>query len=116
MVIHMAMTTVKNGTPVGNAHLCKNCKWGHWITGYRESDVLVICNYLSPNMKVPFTVYECSEFDDANKPSWDEMQKLAIEVAPTRTSRKTAGFNVRVPLMPISLNEDEDEEEFARVL
>src|SRR5580658_5851531 len=117
----MALTNVKNGTPVGNRHLCRGCRWGQCITGYRESDLLVICNYTNPNMKIPFTVYECSEYDDRNKPDWNLMQKLAIDVAPTRTSRKTAGFSVTMPLTFKNLEdedscEDEDAAEVDRVL
>ena len=44
----MGKLNVKNGTPVGNAHLCKRCEWGQFITGYRESDLLVICTHTTP--------------------------------------------------------------------
>ena len=112
----MAITKIKNGTPLGSKHLCKTCRWGQCISGYRESELLVICNYTSPLLKIPFTVYECSQFDDANKPSWDQMQKLAIEVRPATRLSKTAGFSVKLPLTPITTTEDEDVEEVASVL
>jgi hypothetical protein len=118
----MGKTHVKNGTPVGNRHLCTTCRWGQSISGYRESELLVICNYTSPHLRVPFTVYECSQYEDAHKPTWEQMEKLAIRLAPTRTSKRTAGFSVRLPLKPIApladeaCNEDEDALEVARLL
>ena len=36
----MRKVTVKNGTPVGNEHLCKRCTFGQSVTGYRQSDVV----------------------------------------------------------------------------
>ena len=38
----MGKLNVKNGTPVGREHLCKRCTWGQFMTGYRESDLVVI--------------------------------------------------------------------------
>src|ERR1700728_160307 len=58
----MSKVNVKNGTPVGNTHLCDSCHWGQFITGYRESDRLAICTNTSPNIVLPFTVYACSNF------------------------------------------------------
>ncbi len=91
----MSVINIRNGTPVGNAHLCQRCTWGHFITGFRESDQLVVCMRSEPNFTVPFVVYECTEFNDKHKPSWDQMTKLAIEVAPSRVSTKTRGFQVQ---------------------
>ena len=109
----MGKTHMKNGTPVGNEHLCKSCTWGQLMTGYRESDVLVICTNTSPNMRVPFVVHECSEFQDKHRPDWNQMQKLAIEIRPTPTLRKTRGFNVTEipqPVKPADPDVEEDEE------
>jgi hypothetical protein len=101
--------TVKNGTPVGNEHLCKRCTWGQFVTGYRESDVFVICMRADPSFRVPFTVYDCSEFSDKYKPTWEEMSKLAIEVDPVRISTKTRGFYTIESADPMRGDEDEDE-------
>ena len=105
----MGMVRVKNGTPVGNEHLCKRCSWGQFVTGYRESDLLVICTNATPNFRVPFPVYECSEFSDRHKPTWDQMSKLAIEVDPLRVSAKTRGFYTVNKVEPIRVDDDEDE-------
>ncbi len=78
----MAKLNVKNGTPAGNEHLCKRCTWGQYMTGYRESDMLVICTNTNPNIRVPFTVFDCSEFNDKHRPDYKQMKKLAIEFHP----------------------------------
>jgi hypothetical protein len=90
----MGKLNVKNGTPVGNEHLCKSCSHALYVTGYRESDVLVICVLTDPSFRVPFVVHQCSDFLDKRKPDWEQMEKLAIEIQPVRVSRKTRGFNL----------------------
>jgi hypothetical protein len=96
----MSKLNIKNGTPIGNAHLCRNCTWAQIMTGYRESDLLVICTNASPNLVVPFTVMECSEFSDKLRPDWEQMEKLAIDIQPVRLSKKTRGFNFPGPSAP----------------
>lgn len=105
----MSKVNVKNGTPVGNRHRCKSCSWGQFMTGYRDSDLLVICTNTNPNIRVPFTMRECSEFSDRHKPSWEQMSKLAIEVDPVRVSAKTRGFYSVSRVAPVRPDEDEDE-------
>jgi hypothetical protein len=87
---------------------------GQFTTGFRESDVLVICTNTSPNVVVPFIVYECTEFNDKFKPDWDQMKKLAIHIQPVRISTKTAGFNTFKAPKPVPQpcdDEDEDDED-----
>jgi hypothetical protein len=115
----MAKLNVKNGTPTGNQHLCKSCSWGQFTTGFRESDVLVICTNTSPNIVVPFSVYECTEFSDKCRPDWEQMEKLAIQIQPAPFSKKTPGFNthkVSQPVPRIVADEDEDEEDEAALV
>src|SRR5579859_2790641 len=112
----MVKLNVKNGTPVGSEHLCSRCTWGQFITGYRESDLVVICTNASPNFVVPFTVMDCSEFNDRHRPTWEQMTKLAIEVGPARTSKRTPGFATVTKVQPIKRDEDdEDADEVARI-
>jgi len=40
---------------------------------------------------VPFKVRECSNFTDKNRPTWEQMQDLAIEIQPVSFA-KAAGF------------------------
>ncbi|MDE3202183.1 MAG: hypothetical protein KGN79_14815 [Acidobacteriota bacterium] len=111
----MTVISIKSGTPAGSTHLCKQCTWGQYVTGYRESDLVVICMRPDPSFTVPFVVYERSEFSVKNKPSWEQMTKLAIEVAPPRVSSKMRGFQVQTvatPAVQADL-EDEGEDDFA---
>ena len=79
---------------MGTASLCKTCTSAHIMTGYRESELLAMCTNVQPNIVVPFNIYECTGYYDKNRPSWAEMQELAIEVAP-RTLH-TVGFEVGI--------------------
>jgi hypothetical protein len=106
----MGKLNIKNGTPVGSENLCRSCSWAQFTTGYRESDLLVVCTNTSPNIVVPFVVLDCTEFNDKSKPDWEQMQKLAINIQPVRTSRKTRGFSVPVPVVPVAESDDGVEE------
>jgi len=108
----MSKLNIKNGTPVGSEHLCERCSWSQYMTGYRESDRLVICNKTNPNITVPFVVLECTGFDDKFRPDWNQMQKLAIDIQPVRVSSRTAGFSTLVEGRPVTMPA-EDEEELA---
>jgi hypothetical protein len=105
----MSKLHVKNGTPVGNMPLCKSCSWGQFITGYRESDLLAICTNTSPNMVLPFTVYECSGFHDKHRPDYEQMKKLAIDFQPLRIS-KTAGFRSVETARTVKQDDEDDDE------
>ena len=96
----MGKLHVKDGTPVGNEHLCKSCSHALYVTGYRESDVLVICVLTDPSFRVPFVVHQCSDFLDKRKPDWEQMEKLAIQIQPVRVSKKTRGFELADVLKP----------------
>jgi len=112
----MSKVSVKNGTPVGNAHLCESCHWGQFITGYRESDRLAICTNTSPNVVLPFSVYACSSFSDKHKPDWEQMEKLAIDIRPVRVSKTTAGFSTRISPRPVAVPADgEDKQDEAAI-
>jgi hypothetical protein len=78
------------------------------MTGYRESDRLVICNKTSPDFIVPFTMLDCTGFADKHRPDWDQMEKLAINLQPVRISSRTAGFSGIAASVAVS-NADEDE-------
>lgn len=110
----MNKVNVKNGTPVGREHLCKRCTMGQFMTGYRDSDVLVICTNANPNFAVPFPVHECSAFSDKHRPTFDQMNRLAIAVNSVRLSARTRGFQTVTRVQPLRVDEDEDEAARAR--
>jgi hypothetical protein len=85
---------VKGGTPVGSESLCRTCSHAHIMTGYKESEMVTMCDNVHPNIVVPFTMYACSGYYDKNRPSWLEMKKLAIDVA--TAPLKPVGFKVGV--------------------
>lgn len=113
MCVVMGNTVVKGGTPVGSVSLCRTCTSAHIMTGYRESEMVTICNDVHPNIVVPFVVYECTGYYDKNRPSWEQMEKLAIDVS--RESLKPVGFKARVgfasSVKVACLDEDDDSDE-----
>ena len=90
----MSTTYIKGGTPTGSASLCKTCSYAQIMTGYRESEQLIICTDVHPNVVVPFTMYDCTGYYDKNRPSYDQMQKLAIDVVPDPL--KKVGFKLKL--------------------
>ena len=90
---------------MGNAHLCLRCTWAQAMTGYRESDRLVICNKTYPDMVVPFVMLDCTGFDDKHRPSWKQMEKLAIRVPARPVSARTKGFAAVAEACPAAAEE-----------
>ena len=77
------------------------------LPGIRSAGV--ICTNVNPNLKVPFTVHDCSAFSDKHRPTWEQMDKLAIEFSPLRVSAPTRGFATVTTIQPVRVDEDEDE-------
>jgi hypothetical protein len=90
----MGKVNMKGATPVGSASLCRTCSHAHILSGYRESEMMVVCTATYPDFPVPFIVRECTGYNDRNRPDWDEMEKLAINVAPVSFAEKVS-FNTR---------------------
>jgi hypothetical protein len=82
---------VKNGTPVGSDSQCGSCKFSLVMRGYRESEDVTYCDWLRRPILVPFQVRYCSRHVHKSRPSWDQMEELAIEIRPSATL-KPAGF------------------------
>jgi hypothetical protein len=89
----MSNTYIKGGTPVGSESLCRTCAYAQITIGYRESEQIIICTNVGPNLVMPFKVYDCSGYYDKNRPSWKQMTELAIDVTPSPI--KPVGFKVR---------------------
>ena len=88
----MTAIYVKNGTPTDAQSKCASCMHAHILRGFRESEELVYCNVTyGPALVVPFKVYECSSYLDRTRPTWKQMEELAIDILPL-TSSKPAGF------------------------
>jgi hypothetical protein len=102
---------VKGGTPLGSASLCRTCSHAHILSGYRESEMMVVCTATYPDFPVPFVVRECSAYNDRAKPDWDQMKKLAIHVTPPIRSGKKVGFSSQSTERDAAEDEEEDLEE-----
>ena len=101
----MGKINIKNGTPVGSASVCESCCFAQIMRGFRESELLVYCNYPTPSIVVPFKLTDCTNHYDKNRPTWKQMEDLAIEIKRSN-SMKPAGFNlVTIP----SIDDDEEE-------
>jgi hypothetical protein len=109
----MGKTYVKGGTPVGSESLCKTCSHAHIMTGYRESEMVTICNSPYPTILVPFAIYECTGYYDKNRPTYADMQKFALHISPGNPKpvgfKVGAGFGGAVKLVPGEEPEDEDD-------
>jgi hypothetical protein len=114
----MSKLKIKNGTPVGNEHLCRSCSHGQFMTGYRDSEVLVICGNLTPAMVVPFPVHECTDYWDRNRPDWADMKKFALNLSPEGRKPtpgfRHSGFSV-LPVSAPDVEEDDEDGEAARL-
>jgi hypothetical protein len=100
----MSKPYIKNGTPVGSQSLCKTCSRALVISGYRESELITVCCYVDPNIVLPFTVNDCTGYYDKNRPDWQQMEKLAINITPGPL--KPVGFKVGVGF---GLNDEDDD-------
>ena len=110
----MGKLNVMNGTPVGNTNLCKSCDWGQVTTGYRESDLLVVCTNANPARLIPFAVCECTDYQDRYRPDYDQMEKLAISFSHNARRKPTPGFRSSgFGCVPILVGGDDDDEENA---
>ncbi len=93
----MSRVFVKNGKPVEGRSICETCNNAHILRGYRDTEVLVYCifNY-DQTIPVPFEVRECTKHDDKNRPTWDQMEELAIPIRAAKTM-KAAGLHLPEP-------------------
>jgi hypothetical protein len=107
----MGKIAMKGSTPVGSAPLCRSCSHAHILAGYRESEMVVVCQATYPDIPVPFIVRECSGFNDRAKPDWEQMKKLAIHVTRPIRSSRNVGFNGSSMTSPAAQDSDDDSED-----
>jgi hypothetical protein len=110
----MGKVHVKGGTPVGSDSLCRTCSNAHIMTGYKESEMITICNGVHPNIAVPFNIHDCTGFHDKNRPTWEQMEKLAISL--DTTPMKPVGFKTGTgfqhrTVVRVGANDDDDYDE-----
>jgi hypothetical protein len=78
---------VRNGTPVHGPSLCETCTYAHVKRGYRVSEVLAYCVATDPAHRVPFLIRDCSAYHDKTRPSFYEMEKIALTITPRDLKR-----------------------------
>ncbi|HKV04563.1 MAG TPA: hypothetical protein VJO53_05580 [Candidatus Acidoferrales bacterium] len=98
---------VKEGTPMSSPSLCETCSRAHIARGYRETEVVVICDALYRDHPVLFPVRECTHYLDKNRQDLEEMEEIAWVLAP-RDGKRVAGF-VRLVDLPEEADEAEIE-------
>jgi hypothetical protein len=87
----MGRVYVKNGTPATAPPLCESCRFAHILRGFCDSEVIVYRDYVYPSLLVPFKIRDCTNHLDKNRPTWKQMEELAIEIRPA-VSLKPIGF------------------------
>ena|SRR5579884_1043802 len=87
----MMKIQIKGGTPQHGESLCATCQWAHIIRGFRESEELIICRSVYPNLEVAFAVRECTRFCSSVIPTPQQMESMAL-IIPVEPKRKRAGF------------------------
>jgi hypothetical protein len=84
----------------------------HWLPRIGTAET---CTRVHPNVVLPFTVSTCTGYYDKNRPTYAQMQKLAIDVTPAPL--KPVGFKVglhETPTVRTRVSIDLDEDEFER--
>lgn len=60
---------IRGGTAYGRTSLCATCDSAHIVTGYRESEMVVICTEATPQLTVRFEVKECTKYAARDRPA-----------------------------------------------
>lgn len=108
----MGTIRVKNGTPVGNDSLCETCTHALIVRGYRETEEIAFCTFSFDQLiRLPFKVYKCSGHTDKNRPTWEQMEEMAIDVKPSPTLKQVGFYypdedaTVAVPVETPTMND-----------
>lgn len=99
---------IYGGTPRGSESRCDTCRFARVIKGYAESEQIVICDRYFDPMRIPFKVYDCTEYSNRLLPDYDEMKKIAWELRPRSAAGRAPGFIS--PQEKVLLADDEDED------
>ena len=87
----MSLRKVYGGTPVGNESRCDTCTHARIIQGYAESEKIVFCNSLWDPIRIPFSVRQCSAYEDKRLPDIEELEEIAWQLR-SKSAGKRAGF------------------------
>jgi hypothetical protein len=87
----MSYRKIYGGTPVGNESRCDTCTQARIIQGYAESERIVLCDAAYPPIRVPFSVRQCSMYEDKRLPDFDDMEEIAWPLI-SKSAGNRAGF------------------------
>jgi hypothetical protein len=93
---------IKNGTAPDGPSLCETCSRAFVARGYRESEIIVVCQAMEPERRISFRVRECSRYTDKTRQTIYEMEKIALVLDP-KEIRREAGF---LPLDEVSKRDE----------
>jgi hypothetical protein len=79
---------VKGGVAYGRTSLCATCISAHIVTGYRDSQMVMICTQTTPHLTVRFEVKDCTMYEAINS------------AAPAPPPARRVGFIVDDPTTP----------------
>lgn len=87
----MSFRKVYGGTPVGTESRCDTCTSARIIQGYAESERIVFCDAAYPPIRVPFSVRQCSVYEDKRLPDFDDKEEIAWPLT-SKSAGNRAGF------------------------
>jgi hypothetical protein len=82
---------IKDGTPLETASLCETCTHACITRGYRENELVVVCQATYPEREIAFRVRECTRHIDKISYTLSGMEKIAWLLNNKGTNRKV-GF------------------------
>src|SRR3954470_14351905 len=81
---------VYGGTPVGTQSRCDSCSHSHVVKGYSAKELIVICEWAYPSVRIPFPVSDCSHYANGRLPDYEDLEKIALDL--TRVKSARTGF------------------------
>ncbi len=80
---------IRGGIAHGRTSLCATCASAHIVTGFRESEMVVICTEANPHIPIRFEVKECTEYSARNQ-AMPAPRKVGFSVAEPAPSEEGA--------------------------
>ncbi len=92
---------------MGNESRCNTCANAQIIQGYSESERIVFCDATYPTIRVPFSVRQCSMYEDKRLPDVEDLEEIAWPLI-SKSAGHRAGF---VLVTPASKAKGQDQQE-----
>jgi hypothetical protein len=102
----MSLRKVYGGTPVGNESRCDTCTHARIIQGYAESEKIVFCNSLWDPIRIPFSVRQCSAYEDKRLPDIEDLKEIAWQLRSKSAGKRTGFIGITQPANSPELDQD----------